>query len=328
VSKVYLVKDVERLEEALNVAGVEKFAGFEVPVKLHMGELGCSTYVSPRVAKIVVEKLKAVGARPFLLDSTVVYVSPRATVAGYKVVAKVHGFSEKSMGCPVKIDSRGVKVEVGGHEFEVIESIYKSQCILVLSHAKGHGLSGFGGAIKNLGMGGVTKKTKAFIHQGAKPAWDESRCTFCGACAAVCSFKAIKVEQNRWKLNKRKCFGCGKCVEACPSGALRYKVGNFQDMLALAAKACVQGKDVIYVNALVNITKYCDCYPRQQKPICPDIGYLVSRDAVAIDKASLDLINQIKPGLFEKLHKVDPYRQVRYGAKIGLGSEDYELVEL
>jgi hypothetical protein len=117
-------------------------------------------------------------------------------------------------------------------------------------------------------------------------------------------------------------------VDACPSKALQYQDADLQFLLACSAKACVQGKNVLYLNELKRIAKGCDCDPNAGPIICPDIGYLVGDDPVAIDKASLDLINKVKENVFEKINKVNPLKQIKYGEQIGLGSASYELIEL
>jgi uncharacterized Fe-S center protein len=193
---------------------------------------------------------------------------------------------------------------------------------------KGHIASGMGGAIKNFGMGGVTKETKRAMHHGSKPLFQKNKCTYCGMCAELCPFESITVEKETWKQNKRKCFGCGVCVDACSSAALSYIDADFQYVLACAAKACVQDKHVLYLNDVNRIAKSCDCDPFAGPEICPDIGFLLSDDIVAVDKASLDLIHDVKSDIFEKENHVSPLKQIKYGEEIELGSSLYKLISL
>jgi len=151
-------------------------------------------------------------------------------------------------------------------------------------------------------------------------------CNLCGICAEACPFDAITVAPD-WSRSKIKCMGCGKCVSVCNTGALRYRVMNLQRALALSAKACVGDKRVVYVNAMVNVSRNCDCDPGAGPIICPDIGYVASDSLAAIDRASLDLIDKVKPGVFEKVNKVDPSKQVRYTEELGFTSS-YELIRL
>jgi hypothetical protein len=185
-----------------------------------------------------------------------------------------------------------------------------------------------GGAIKNFGMGGVTKETKIKIHDSSYPVYQKDACTYCGVCAEVCPFDAIKVDEASWEYTEQKCFGCGACVDACPSKALSFQDADLQFLLACSAKACLQHKTVLYLNELKRIAKGCDCDPNAGPIICPDIGYLLSNDPVAIDKASVDLIYKVKKNVFFKVNKIDPLKQIMYGEKIGLGSSRYQLLEV
>ena len=319
MAKVYFFTEVGKLPGALDLLDIGDFRGVKVPIKLHMGEQGNEYYISPSIVKLVVEKLKDAGAAPFLFDTTVAYRAPRSTRYGYKMVAYKHGFSKDKMGCEVVIGEEGVEVIEGGYSFEVAKEIHESTHLVVISHVKGHVLSGFGGAIKNLGMGGVTRRTKRLIHCGSMPRFCLDKCDLCGICAEVCPPHAIIID-SAWRYNSSACVGCGKCVSVCPKGALSYKVMDFQRGLALAAKACIWGKRVIYINALVDISRSCDCESNPGPIICPDIGYLASNELVAIDRASLDIIEEVKPGIFKETHLVDSSKQVKYAQEIGFGS--------
>ena len=223
-------------------------------------------------------------------------------------------------------DKKQIKIE--NRDYEVADCLFESTHIFAISHVKGHVATGMGGAIKNLGMGGVTKKSKINMHAGSKPRYTKDKCTYCGACAEVCPFTAIKVKDNSWNLKGVSCFGCGVCVDSCEDNALSYKEADFQYVIACAAKACIQNKNVIYLNELKRIARSCDCDPFAGPVICPDIGYLVSDDPVAIDKASLDLINDVKKDIFEKENNVSPFKQIKFGEEIGLGSVSYQLIDL
>ena len=164
------------------------------------------------------------------------------------------------------------------------------------------------------------------IHHMSRPRLLVEKCDRCGSCAEACPRQAITVDLE-WRYDSIACDGCGKCVSACPSGALSHEAIDLQKGLALAAKACIRGKRMLYINALVNITGSCDCDPHPGPIVCPDIGYLASNELAAIDRASLELINEVKPGVFEKVSGVDPSKQVQYAQEIGLTSF-YELARL
>lgn len=326
MNRVVLFKDFKKLGEALDNFDIESFSGKRYPLKLHMGEIGNKYYPKADFVKILVKELKERGGEPFLYDTTVFYKSIRRYKRGYEKVAKLHGFN--SIGVDVVIDDTGEKVKVEGRDYEVGKHLYEATHVFALSHVKGHISAGFGGAIKNFGMGGVTKETKEMIHHGTRPVYNEEKCTYCGICAKVCPFNAIKVEDKKWIYNIKRCFGCGVCVENCRVGAIVHKEGSLSYLLACSAKACVGNKRAIYLNDVNRISKYCDCIPSSGPIVCKDVGYLLSNDIVAIDKASLDLINEIEKDIFKKLHNVDPENQVRYGEKIGLGCSEYELIEI
>lgn len=328
MKKVYFFTDVTSLSSVMDSLNISSFEHEDVLVKLHMGEVKNKYFPKPAYVKKHVDILKKHHATPFLYDTTVLYKSPRHCKTGYEKVAKLHGFSKKKVGCDVVIDDGGISVEIEGNSYEVGETLHSSTHILALSHVKGHNATGFGGAIKNFGMGGVTKETKSWIHKGSKPVYKKDKCTYCAVCSEVCPFDAIKINNQEWKWKNRSCFGCGVCVDNCEFNALDYKRYDMQYTLACAAKACVDNKNVIYVNEVKRISRNCDCDPFSGPLICPDIGYVASDDMVAVDAASLDLIDNEKPDLFKKTHHVDPEKQIRYGEKIGLGSTEYELIQM
>jgi len=328
VKQVIFFQDLHLISEALKKCSISSFAGKQVPVKVHMGEIKNKYFLKPAVIKPIIDVLLTNNIEPFLFDSTVAYTALRNTKKGYLQVAKIHGFTQKKIGCPIVIDDVGVPVEINQHSYEVVDHLYQASHIIAISHVKGHIASGMGGAIKNFGMGGVTKKTKQWIHHGSRPEYTKEACTSCGACEQVCPFHAISITTKEWKHSLRKCFGCGVCVENCPENALGFSIQNFQRGLAEAAMACIQDKQVLYINVVKDIANSCDCDSFAGSILCPDIGYLVSDDPVAIDNASLDLIHEVKKDVFQREHHIDPYKQIHFGEEIGLGDSSYELITL
>ena len=321
-------KDQSQLQKALTYFDLTPFQKKSVLLKLHMGEIKNRFFVRPDFVKLLISQLKNLPSSPFLYDTTVSYNSPRKTVVGYRKVASTHGFSERLIGAPLIIDDTGIDVEIQGYHFEVGKTMHEHHRIVCLSHVKGHVATGMGGAIKNLGMGGVTKETKTMMHHGSKPIYNKSICNHCGICEEICPFDAITVYDHTWNIDSKKCFGCGICVENCPTEALRYTNDNLQYLLACASQACVQKKHVLYINDVNRIADSCDCDSYAKEIICPDVGYLIATDPVAIDHASLRLIDKIKKDVFQKTHHVNPYKQVEYGEQIGLGSQSYDLIKL
>ena len=328
MKKVVFFTDITKLHAALEYFDIIRFSDKKIPIKIHMGEIKNKYFPRYQDVKYVVDELKIVGAYPFFTDTTVAYSGLRSSKSGYMKVAKLHGFIKEKTGCDAIIDDTGVLNSVEGRDYEIADQINNASYIFAFSHVKGHIATGMGGAIKNFGMGGVTKETKRRMHHGSRPVYNKDACTYCGICADVCPFDAIKVKEGEWDQNMSKCFGCGVCVDQCKTGGITYKDADFNYVLACAAKACVQDKKVIYLNELKRIARSCDCDPFAGPVICPDIGYLVSDDPVAIDKASLDLIHDVKPDIFEKENKINPLKQIKYGEEIGLGSSLYKLIEI
>ena len=328
MSKVVFFADLSKLREAMSYFNMDGFAGKRTPVKLHMGEVKNPYYPPFDFVKTVVDEIKNFKAEPFLFDTTVAYPGLRSTKSGYEKLAKMHGFSKKKIGCDVVIGDTGVPVTVENRVFDVATQLMQSTHVVAISHVKGHIQTGFGGAIKNFGMGGVTRETKKRMHHGSRPVYTKDACTFCGVCAEMCPFDAIKVTDDKWSFSNRACFGCGVCVDACKNKAIKHVDADLQYLLVLAAYACVAEKNVLYINELRRMAGSCDCDPFPGKIIVPDIGFLISTDPVSIDKASLDLVNDVKENVFQKETGVDPFKQIKYGEEIGLGSASYQLIEL
>ncbi len=323
---VYFTQQQDDIPTALRTLGIARFVGASVPIKLHMGEPGNPDAIRPALARVVASAVLDAGGRPFLFDTTVAYPGERSSRDGYERVARRHGFTKANVGCDAVIGDRGVKTVESGAAFDVAAELHAATCMLVLSHVKGHIQAGFGGAIKNLGMGGVTKASKRLIHHMARPVRDAASCTLCGLCAAACPSAALSVD-TEWHFDGAACEGCGRCALACTSGALRFEVMSLARALAISAMACTRGKDVLYVSSLHNIAANCDCDSNPGRIICPDIGYLVGSDAAAIDAAALDLVDRVKPDVFRQCTGVDPRDQVREAVSLGM-NDRYALQEL
>jgi len=325
-STVYFARDHGGIASALHRCGLSAFAGRSVPVKLHMGEPGNPYYVSPALARVIVAAVAEAGGYPFLFDTVVAYPGERSHRRGYERVAQQHGFTHDAVGCAVVIGERGMRVVESDVALEVATELHESDCIMVLSHVKGHIQAGFGGAIKNLGMGGVTKASKRRIHFMSVPVHDASLCTSCGRCVAACPSNALTIE-GVWRIDRRRCEGCGKCVSACRDGAMRFEVMSLARGLAISALACVRGKNVLYVNSLHNMAASCDCDPAPGEIVCPDIGYVIGTDAAAVDSASLDLIDRVAPDVFLRRTGVDPREQIHHAVALGMCGE-YSMVPI
>mgnify|MGYP000333039382 CR=1 FL=1 len=326
--------------------------GARVALKVHMGEISNLTHVKPEIVAKVVRLVKDCGGEPFATDTTTLYPGGRFKASRHLETAASHGFTEQTLGAPVVIDDgeegtegKPVPTKAGCSfsQIEIASKIFEADVMIVISHAKGHRLSGFGGAVKNLAMGCVTKRSKAVQHAAHGLEFDEAKCNGCMKCVEECPFNAL--EPSDGGIPKRlesKCMHCLTCLFACPQGAYRIPKGGkerFQEALAYAAEAVIKGfkGKIVYINVVEDVTRACDCTPAGV-PVVADVGILASEDPVAIDKASLDLIdaspltlkelNVSPPDIIGKINGVDSLIQLRAAARLGVGSLDYQLVEV
>jgi len=332
------------------LAGIS--AGNSVAVKLHMGELGNISYLRPVFVRRLVDLVKRRGGRPFVTDTVALYPGGRTTEREYLSTAAVNGYVEGSVGAPIVIaDGDGddgvplpVRRRLPGcdlREVGIASGIDEADFLLVLSHVKGHMITGFGGAVKNLAMGCVTREAKKEQHRVNPPLLDNAHCDGCQACVGVCPAKALSVRKGKPVRQTGKCIFCSTCLFACDAGALQWERDNkerFQLYLAHAASVVMdrfRGR-IGFINFLQDITPCCDCAAPAGGALVPDIGILASLDPVAIDRASLDLIDAAPamaasvlpqgPDRMGRLHNVDSLVQLRSAEKLGLGNRGYRLV--
>ena len=330
-SKVYFIKDnfVRKLEHALGKFNLRAWKGKHVAIKLHMGEYGNLNYIRPPIAGKIVEVLKKAGAKPFLFDSTTKYRAKRHTVEDYYDTARRNGFTEETMGCPIVISNSAIEKKGVLFNAGVCREIAEADAMVVLTHCKGHAFSGLGGAIKNLGMGAVDRKTKEACHGKANMVVDLQKCKGCAACVAGCPVNAITVKKGKAVIDYERCWGCAKCFKACPQGAMSPRETMPDAGLAncaLAVLNCFEKKNLLFVNVLMDIAKLCDCHGDAALSEMPGIGILASDNILAIDSASVDLINQkFGKDFFDSIGYRDPKQQVEWIEKQGYGKRDYEL---
>ncbi|MEF8847092.1 MAG: DUF362 domain-containing protein [Candidatus Paceibacterota bacterium] len=325
MNEVSFLSSDENLKDIAAAHFQEAFSGSEVYVKIHFGEPGNEAAFTPADVKPVVNALKELNLKPILIDTPVTYESPRNTVEGYEKVIEQRGYNDLA-SCVVSND--GVGIEAKDYKPEVCREMLEADNLLVLSHVKGHMGTGFGGAIKNLGMGGVTKETKALEHESGQPEV-VSDCKQCGTCEQVCPVNAIEVVDGTPEIDREECVGCSICTIECPHNTLEPDVSYFDDLLAQAASTLINNHsgNIYYLNYLNNIAKLCDCSVDAQGIISEDVGFLFSDDAVAIDQASVDLIREENGEPVFKKHNVkDPLLQVDYARDYIEGApDDYEL---
>jgi uncharacterized protein len=222
------------------------------------------------------------------------------------------------------------KIKTKNFEAEVAKELVDAKKVLVLTHVKGHPCSGFGGAIKNFGMGGVSKATKALEHDRCKPKFLKA-CQGCGICAENCPAKAIKMVNKKAEIDLQRCWGCSICEYKCPSKVLGPRVAVFDDLLAQGAAAVINNlpKETFYINMVKKISRFCDCDSEGGNLISKDLGVLFSDNPVAIDKASVDLVKE-KNGeeVFEKRNHKNPMEQIRFAKKYTRWPQEYTLVDI
>ncbi len=353
------VNTVAKIRKLFDAAGFDDIVvdGDLVPVKVHFGEAGNDTYVRPVYVRQVIDRIVEKGGKPFLTDTNTLYSGSRHNSVDHLITAIEHGFDYSVVRAPLIIADGLVsdnfrEVPIKGKHFKKVKiasDILTPPSMIVLSHVKGHGMAGFGGAIKNLAMGCAPASGKMDQHRGLRPAVDTGTCIGCGRCAAVCPRDAVHLEGDVAVVDDEACIGCGECMTVCPVGSISFDwerdIVPFMEMMTEYALGAVAGKQgrVGYMNFLIHVTPECDCVPWSDAPIVPDIGILASTDPVAIDQASFDLVSG-QPGLkgsrlvsgFEpgqdKFAGTWPQTkglvQVKYGEEIGLGSSRYTLKEI
>ena len=310
-------------------------------LKLHVGEPGTKTYVSPGIVKVLVDLVGEAGATPFLTDTAVLYKSPRDNGVGHTRVAHEHGFTQDAVGAPfIPADGLNgadeIEIEVGGKHYDLVaiaSGIVQARSMLLLTHATGHLGTGFGGALKNLGMGCSSRKGKLRQHHGHQPRISPEVCTACGTCAEWCPADAIRVDTVA-EIDDGKCIGCGECLATCRDGAVSFDWGivgeELSERIVEHAVGVLRGKAdrMACITVAMNVTKNCDCLGVDETGLLPDIGVLASTDPVAIDRAVLDLIAERSGRTLESMSYPDRdgTHQLAYAESIGLGSNRADLV--
>jgi uncharacterized Fe-S center protein len=350
---------LEKLDKLLDKAGIDNidFKGKYVAIKIHFGEPGNLAFLRPNFAKTVADKIKALGGKPFLTDCNTLYVGRRNNALVHLDAAMENGYSPFSTGCQNIIADgiKGfddVKVPVEGGVYcktaKIGRAIMDADIVISLNHFKGHEGTGFGGAIKNLGMGSGSRSGKMIMHNDGKPEVNQSKCTSCRVCAKYCDHNAISFGENKKaSIDHEKCVGCGRCIASCNFHAIANHSGSSGDMLnckmAEYTKAVVDGRPHFHISVVNQVSPNCDCHGESDAAVVPDIGIFASFDPVAIDKACIDAVNaapaistsimadreQKTKDHFTNIHPTTDWRtQISHAEKIGLGSGEYELVTM
>ena len=349
---------LKKLEKLIRTAGIETI-DFErkfTAIKIHFGEPGNLAYLRPNYAKVVADVVKSLGGKPFLTDCNTLYVGRRKDALEHMDAAYENGFNPFTTGCQIII-ADGLKwsnetlVPIQGEyvkEAKIGTVIMDADIIISLTHFKGHEEAGFGGAIKNLGMGSGSRAGKMEMHSDGKPYVSEKKCRGCGKCAKICAQDAISYTDHKAHIDHNKCVGCGRCIAMCAFNAIKpdYTVSttSFNCKMAEYALAVVKDRPNFHISLVVDVSPFCDCCAENDLPIIPDVGMFASFDPVALDMACADMAMKqpVIPGSalsekdpeslgdhFTHMHPTTNWKEcLEHAAKIGIGSLAYDLIEV
>ncbi|MDR0581858.1 MAG: DUF362 domain-containing protein [Prevotellaceae bacterium] len=348
-----------KMERLVRAAGIEKidYAGKFTAIKIHFGEPGNLAYIRHNYAHRMVEILQSMGAKVFLTDSNTLYSGRRSNAVDHQISAFENGFNLLSVKAPVII-ADGLKgteyVEIPIHSdictsAKIGAAIANADVIITMNHFKGHEQAGFGGALKNIGMGSASVGGKLDLHSSSQPRVEAKNCTACRQCVRYCNYGAITLDDSRKAtIDYTKCVGCGQCIAVCRFDAAQPVWNNSSETMnkkiAEYCHALLKDKPHFHVNFIIHVSPDCDCWASNDIPLVPDIGIAASFDPVALDQACADMVTAAPslPGARgneegkldlkgkDKFHHVHPNTDWRVGLqhaeKIGLGTTQYELV--
>ena len=354
-----------KLKKLIKKAGIDQIDMNNkfVAIKMHFGEKGNLAFLRPNYARAVVDVVKELGGKPFLTDCNTMYPGSRKNALEHLECAWENGFTPYTVGCPIII-ADGLK----GHDEEEVpvnggivtktakigKAIMEADVFISLSHFKGHEMAGFGGAIKNIGMGSGSRAGKIDQHSAGKAKIDETFCKACKRCLKECANGGLVFDENKKKMtiNENNCVGCGRCVGACNFDAIYFEndvaMKDLNEKMAEYTKAVIDGRPNFHISLIVDVSPNCDCHSENDVPLIPDIGMFCSFDPLALDRACVDMALKQKPfentQLTDEMSKKDakdhgdmftnsnPNSEwkscLAHAEKIGLGSSDYELIKI
>lgn len=355
---------LQKLRRLMITAGMKEidFTDKYAAIKIHFGEYGNLAFLRPNYAKVMADLVKECGGKPFLTDCNTLYVGSRKNALDHIDTAYLNGFTPYATGCHVLI-ADGLKgtnetiVPINGEyvkEAKIGAAIMDADVFLTLTHFKGHEMAGFGGALKNIGMGCGSRRGKMEMHNDGKPqVSDVESCIGCGACFRICAHGAPVIENKKARIDHEKCVGCGRCLATCPKDAISADSGTsikrLNCKMAEYSLAVCQGRPNFHVSLICDVSPNCDCHAENDIPIIPDVGMFASFDPVALDVACADAVNNM-PVIdgsvlsdniradgrhgegHDHFHMTHPDTEwkscIEHAVEIGLGSDQYELIEI
>ena len=346
----------DKLRRMIDTAGMGNidFNGKFVAIKIHFGEPGNLAYLRPNYARVLVEYIQERGGLVFLTDCNTLYVGRRRNGLEHITSAYENGYTPFSTNCHVII-ADGIKgtdealIDVDGElvqQAKIGRAIADADIIISLSHFKGHVEAGFGGAIKNIGMGSGSRAGKLDVHCDGKPGVDQDACVGCGLCAKNCAHDAISYVDGKADIDIDKCVGCCRCLGVCPTDAISSRWSNASEQLNKKmveyTMAVVKDKPSFHVSLAIDISPGCDCEDANDMPVVGDVGMFASFDPVALDAACVAAVNAMpseprsvvgkkvdKGDYFTMIHPESDWKvQIAHGKKMGLGNDEYELVKI
>ena len=355
-----LLDKMERLVRRAGIAGID-FENRFAAIKIHFGEPGNMAYLRPQYAARMAGLLRSLGAKPFLTDANTLYSGRRANAVDHLQSAMENGYNPISAQCQVIIADglKGIdyrEIEIDGEYCKAPKigaAVADADIVISMPHFKGHEQTGFGGTLKNLGMGCASVGGKLELHCAAQPVVKTENCRGCNICVKHCAHDAIHLNPERKaEIDYSKCVGCGQCIALCQydsasmgandtSERLNYKIAEY-------TKAVLKDKPNFHVSFIMNVSPECDCWNHNDAAVVPDLGIAASFDPVALDKACADLVihapalqtvnrlTESRP--HEHLEDTDKFRLMHpdtdwlagltHAEKIGIGNIQYELIEV
>ncbi len=350
----------QKLTRLMKTAGMGDidFQDKFVAIKLHFGEPGNLAFLRPNWARTVADFVKERGGKPFLTDCNTLYVGGRKNALDHMDSAMLNGFNPMTTGCQIIIGdglkgSDEVEVPVVGGEYvknaKIGRAVMDADVFISLTHFKGHEEAGFGGCLKNIGMGCGSRAGKMEQHNAGKPHVAQKHCIGCGQCRKICAHGAPIIENGKAQIDHDRCVGCGRCIAVCPKDAVRIdwdeSTTNLNCKIAEYTKAVVDGRPCFHISLVIDVSPNCDCRPENDMAIVPNVGMFASFDPVALDMACVDAVTAQTPlrgsaaddahakahvhDHFQRLHPDTNWRScLEHGEKIGIGTREYELIKI